>query len=77
MRLTHKTNDSFTRYLPNHKKTRGQINNKLGQLEDVIEDIIDYTDGKVNGQSTITITFKQSNTLLKLLEELEDESNND
>ena len=48
---------------------------KLGMLEDVTEDIVDYTDGEVNGQPTIIITFKQSDILLKLLEELEDDKN--
>lgn len=39
MRLTHKTNDNFDRYLPNYKNTREQINNKLGQVEDIEERI--------------------------------------
>ena len=40
MRLTHRTNDKkILRYLPNHKKTRQQINNKLGQLEDIEEEL--------------------------------------
>ena len=43
----------------------------LGQLEDICEDVICYTDGESDGQETYVITIKRSDLLDKLLEDFE------
>lgn len=45
--------------------------NKLGTFEDVCEDILNWTDGRIENTDTVIITLKSSEKLLKLLEELE------
>ena len=81
MRLTKKNGIG---YIPRHqfrdynavlndielKQAYQHATDKLGLLEDVIEDIVNWTDGRIEQTDTIIITFKSSEKLMRLLDEL-------